>query len=815
MKLRKVLAALFSAMLVFAFAACANGSSDSGGSSSPGDKPGAKTTEIAEIETTGTVSAATVVLTDDNETAKIAVDENSYYIFTVAEEKSTPSASQNVRAAAVDTTKGGTWKYFKNNKLVYEGTYKGDISELSNIVDAASGAASEGFKLELTVTAVADDSGDLYKVSTKEEDATFTFEIKPESEGASEFVFEATIPEIKASSTAVVATGVSLGNGPYIVRCGDYILFSGMTEEQLTWKDEKDEEGQSTKDFIIEIGGTIIDNEIILTLDVLKNIMSMPSLGVNYIVIYKNGMETALGEKEFAAFKEQLTLNTHYALDQDIFVILTDEGYLKAKTSGLLPGYGSSEGSGHSEEPADEEILTATPVSNGIKLTFKIPDGYDYFSFYRIKEGGNNPSCWYYYQQMDDETTGSLSVIDYFVEKDATYTYYVAYENLYTSSRKSSSRISAKASVTGFAYPSITNQPVGAFDSSSGKIKFTTKPVFSINANLLSELQASGFGSPVFNLFCCSTDDSYCYFNYNIDAEETSRYKINSDVFGKTFKYQALQAEFNKSTMNAFAGYVFEIEQNIQIPDFVLTKTEMITVNTSDYKATVDYINSEYDIYRGFKTFADSKLDGIVHITNTINPLNTQNNGVKTNGVMGCIFNLKRYMDNEDNVYIYSFSIAGFRYNQLTSKVEAYVETYKNVSAMDLEGSLAAYSHATGETWGNNDFGFELRNISPASGNLDIWIDVVANDGQTTGRNGEAGTYTVKFFSADPGRQNGENNAVTYTNTDVPALATLTIAATDVFNPYSSTLDSMKAPFGCYASVQGYQTLTGEWEFAF
>ena len=41
MKMRKVFATLLSAMLVFAFAACSNGSSDSSGSSDSGNNPGA------------------------------------------------------------------------------------------------------------------------------------------------------------------------------------------------------------------------------------------------------------------------------------------------------------------------------------------------------------------------------------------------------------------------------------------------------------------------------------------------------------------------------------------------------------------------------------------------------------------------------------------------------------------------------------------------------------------------------------------------------------------------------------------------------
>lgn len=593
MKLRKVFATLLSAMLVFAFAACSNGSSDGGGSADSGNKPGADekpssgTPEITVIETGGTVSSSTVVITDDNETAKIAVNENSYYIFTAAAEKSAPKTSQNVRAAAVDTEKGGTWKFYKNDKLVYEGTYKGDISELSKIVDSTSSATSEGLQLELTVTAIADESGDLYEVSTEEEDATFTFEIK--SSDDSSFTFEAEIPAVTVSETPAF-TGINVGDGPYFVKCGEYYFFSGVEKKWIDWLEDDVEMPDGT---IIKIDYTIDGYNINLTKDALDYIMDL--VGIDYIVLYKKGVQTALDTKEFDEFKSKLTVNFHYTVKDDIFVILTDVGYMTAKTTGILRNFENNEnGSEHGDEKENEEADSA-----------------------------------------------------------------------------------------------------------------------------------------------------------------------------------------------------------------------MLYVNSSKNLASINYINSEDSPIRGFTTIGSDHLDGIVHITNTINEIETPSEYMKANGVMGYIFNLKEDDDNK-----FSFSIAGFRYNQLTQKTEAYVETYKNVTADAVTGSLPAGSHAIGETWGTNDFGFELGNISPTSDKLDIWIDVVANDGVTNGRKGTAGTYTVKFFDSDPKRNDSEDNSVGYTTTLEP-LAVLVVAASDVSNPYSSSLADMKSKLGCYASVQGYQRLTGEWQFTF
>ena len=223
-------------------------------------------------------------------------------------------------------------------------------------------------------------------------------------------------------------------------------------------------------------------------------------------------------------------------------------------------------------------------------------------------------------------------------------------------------------------------------------------------------------------------------------------------------------------------------------------------------------MNDNNSPMRLFHTFAEDRLDGIVHITNSINTISSPSDYIKTNGLMGYAFNIKRDADSN-----FSFSIAGVRYNQLTNKVEAYVETYKNVAADQLESGLPDGSHASGKTWGTEDtnpFGFELDNIDTSSGKIDIWIDVVANDGVTNGRKGTAGTYTVRFFGSDPDRINSADNSVAYSTTLEP-LAVLVVAASDVSNPYSSSLVDMKSKLGCYASIQSEQNLKGIWEFAF
>ena len=787
---------LFSAMLLFSFVACANGSSDDGNPAptttpEPPPQP-APAPQPTATETNGTVSADSIIIADD--TAKITVDENSYYLFTEKSTEKNNDTRSRTAATTVDTTKGGTWKFYKNNKLVYSGTYKGDISELANIVDSNSSSSetSTGLSLELTVTAVADEDGDLYEITTDAEAATFTFEIKPSDEEES-FVFEATIPEITVSETPAF-TGINVGDGPYFVKCGDYYFFSGVDGEYIDQVKAYSEEIGKKIEFTVE------GYNINLTLESLKTIMEM--VQIDYIIIYKKGVQTAFNTYEFEEFKKELTEDTHYIVKDDIFVILTDDGYLTAKTKGLLPDYGSV------TSDSIEQLITTESVENGIKVIVEIPEGFDKVTILRQN---HNDTFRPWYQQTVTEGTTSITAIDYFVEENASYAYKAVYESTKDGSKHKEANIeTAKSTVNGLEPPFISNTAEGYFSGGSRKIIFTTEPVIAVPSNFTSVV--GNFTPSSCSLYFKYTDDesriNHCSFPFDLSNNQSVSFP--DYYLNKTLSFEYMQVEFC-NTNDSSIKYIFEITKNIQIPDFIFTKSDLITVDSTNYTGAINFANTASSPHRGFITFTAKKFDGIAHIRNTINPLDTSNNNiVVTNGVMGYIFNVK-----EENSS-FSFSIAGVRYNQKQNKAEAYVETYKNISAQDLEQSLTGGIHATSEdkTWAPDAFGFELAdkpNVS--SGALDIWIEVVANDGVTSGRTGAAGTYTVNFYSADPGRTDGTNYAITYQNSSVQPIASLKVEAKDVSNPYTTSLIQMKAPIGCYASVQPYQTLTGTWEF--
>nr|MCR4579508.1 hypothetical protein [Treponema sp.] len=95
---------------------------------------------------------------------------------------------------------------------------------------------------------------------------------------------------------------------------------------------------------------------------------------------------------------------------------------------------------------------------------------------------------------------------------------------------------------------------------------------------------------------------------------------------------------------------------------------------------------------------------------------------------------------------------------------------------------------------------------------LDVWVELVANLGTgTIGREGDAGTYTVNFYSADPGRTKGNNNTLTYTNASCK-LASATLSTSKVNTSWTTSLPQTEQGF--YATVYAGQTLKGNWQFS-
>ena len=252
---------------------------------------------------------------------------------------------------------------------------------------------------------------------------------------------------------------------------------------------------------------------------------------------------------------------------------------------------------------------------------------------------------------------------------------------------------------------------------------------------------------------------------------------------------------------------------------------ELISIGFGSSNGSIAYTNGGTTVTRGFKSLNTKHLDAICKIEMDVKALvGTEE---KANGSMGYIFDIQGPTDGK-----YNFSIAAVRYNQQSSTnkyLEAYVETFKDVPAADLEKELTGGIHATGSvgstttTWNSTAYGFTLvpsANMSQVlnDGKITLWIDVVANDNSTSGRTGTAGTYSVRFFKADPQRKNGALTSCTHEYESSTAtndkLAEFTVAATNTSIDTTKSLTTWQSDIGCYANVYAGQTLNGKWTFS-
>jgi len=256
---------------------------------------------------------------------------------------------------------------------------------------------------------------------------------------------------------------------------------------------------------------------------------------------------------------------------------------------------------------------------------------------------------------------------------------------------------------------------------------------------------------------------------------------------------------FAAAMLGLFAGCAEKEDEN-----------DMLKVSGS--KCTIDYTNeSATDYSRGFTSLKTKHYDAVCKISNE-----TTKNKDSGDGVMGYIFAISQ---NDDKTY--NFGLAGVRNNNGT--VQAYVSYFSNVGAKYLNsgnnfsdingvkigdaGCIATEHDITKAALGSTSWKTLKTN---AGKSFDVWINVVANDGTSTGRTGDAGSYTVSFYNSDPLRTTSALGSDTTYGEGAPSeIASYTVPASDTGLTAMTKLD-----LGFYANVYGSSTLKGTWELS-
>lgn len=267
----------------------------------------------------------------------------------------------------------------------------------------------------------------------------------------------------------------------------------------------------------------------------------------------------------------------------------------------------------------------------------------------------------------------------------------------------------------------------------------------------------------------------------------------------------------------AFAGCAGESED----------ENDMLSVKGSG--CSIDYTNESDGYSRGFKSLKTNHYDAVCKITQTVNSVAiTQNNN--GDGVLGFIFDLSQ----DNTTKLYNFTIAGTRYNVTKGETQVYVTKYinidskylsagsdfcgsdgkkaKSVESFDRENTAAQYIDYLGTPDTAGYVKLEGVKIDETKAQASIWIDVIANDGTSKNRTGEAGSYTVKFYTSDPNRTTsagGRDTTYNKQDTAPEAAEKVEIPASDTGYDKATQND-----LGFYANVYSNRTLTGSWELS-
>ena len=265
----------------------------------------------------------------------------------------------------------------------------------------------------------------------------------------------------------------------------------------------------------------------------------------------------------------------------------------------------------------------------------------------------------------------------------------------------------------------------------------------------------------------------------------------------------------------AFAGCAGESED----------ENEMLSIKGSG--CSINYTNETNGYSRGFKSLKTKHYDAVCKITQTVNSIaiNKDNNG---DGVLGFIFDLSQ----DNTTKLYNFTIAGTRYNVSEGETQVYVTKYINIDPKYLsDGSDFCGSDGqkakTVTSFNRKDTAAQCINyllgpagyaklegveIDETKAQASIWIDVIANDEKSKNRTGEAGSYTVKFYTSDPKRETSAGGRdTTYDKNATAPTAAIEVTISASHTGYNKATQN---DLGFYANVYSKRTLTGSWELS-
>ena len=256
----------------------------------------------------------------------------------------------------------------------------------------------------------------------------------------------------------------------------------------------------------------------------------------------------------------------------------------------------------------ESKNVSATQVEGGISVTVDIPEGCTIVYFYRQKTGSNYREAWYC---NENTPSGSNTVVDYFVEENATYTYWVELRDSDWALKGNSDSVEITSSVKGFALPKVTNLPQATYNPGTRKFTFSTKPTFSY-----TQCPVDGYPNlKIELLYKCADNTWETICEYKLDEEQTGGLYswILERYMGNTLTYHCIRYKFKSA--DGKKSYEFDIGLGANIPAIILGNYASIGPTSVD-----DFLGKTISTDRDMTAdpsytieFQGSKTDGKVY----------------------------------------------------------------------------------------------------------------------------------------------------------------------------------------------------------
>ena len=314
---------------------------------------------------------------------------------------------------------------------------------------------------------------------------------------------------------------------------------------------------------------------------------------------------------------------------QEVFMKKIENFFLALLSFSIIMFCLSSCSNGSDDSRSAANNISATATSEGIRVVVNVPADCTVADISRATEDTDSSYVSWFTRE---NSKGTVTAIDYFVDKDTTYYYKVKFYNSNWEQKSKSESVKITSTVTGKMPPSLTNSPTITYNTSDKTFNFSIKPEF---ANITSSI--AGFQNVTYELaYKCNVDYAWeviCKFEPDATTTQAIYNWIVSKHTGHNFTFTGFIIKFKNENGNEW--YQFRIGRDCNAQLFLLENQSTVSVSGKTYKCIAEYrtFNDQSENYSTFD-YQSAEKNG-----NVINALRKKNGAVVNTYVITKISN--------------------------------------------------------------------------------------------------------------------------------------------------------------------------------